>query len=146
MTSGFLCCSLPFFFSDSFPSELLFLPFVFQSTTVFRTYVFNVCANAVTPDACAVTRGDLGEELSGPSPAFEVFSTELAHGGTETGKYGGDPNALCVRLGDSVFDSTTGSSSSSNGSGSNKAQLSLIDASNPAKGVSKRPLTAALLS
>ena len=98
---------------------------------MFRTYVFNVCANAVTPDACAVTRGDLGEELSGPSPAFEVFATEFAYGGTETGKYGGDPNALCMRLGDSVFDSKGAHSG---------AELSLIDSSNPAKGVRARTL------
>jgi hypothetical protein len=89
---------------------------------VVRTFVFNVCANAVTPDACAATAGDLGEELSGPSPAYEVFSSDVARGGGASGKYGGDPSAHCMRLGDSVFDPAG-------------ADLTLMDAQNPAKGV-----------
>jgi len=38
------------------------------------TYIFNVCANAVTPDACASSTGGAGETLRGPAPAYQLYS------------------------------------------------------------------------
>jgi len=74
------------------------------------TFIFNVCGNAVTPDACAETTGGwAGEVINGPAPAFLLSSDDPAEasggvggGGSGRGKYGGPLASSCQRLGASA--------------------------------------------
>ena len=79
------------------------------------TFVFNVCGNAVTPDACSATSGESGGEvLNGAAPAFALFSDGAAAAaagsgggisGSPTGRFGGPTSmadVTCVRLGASA--------------------------------------------
>ena len=86
------------------------------------TFIFNVCANAVTPAACVQTMGGAGDTLEGPAPAFQMYEEWATVESIYSNQNVEDLDTSCFRLGASI-------------SNKSDVRVGLYDDTQPARGV-----------